>query len=214
MKTIEAEYGFFRIVKIIWTGKRVIIFTVFLVTLIAVLISLVLPRYYKATSVILSPAESGVFSSLGFVNNLGVPGLTGGGENQNRYLSILKSRTLLEQVAKHFNLQNHYNCTSFEETIEKLKSNIRIVVGEEMQISVSVYDRDQDLVAPIANYIVHCLDSLNIKLTSKKAKENRIFIVTISTRTLGISSRSSRGWRNTPSNGSKRNKGRNGIKGF
>jgi len=37
-------------------------------------------------------------------------------------------------------------------------------------------DKDQELVADMTNYIIHCLDSLNIELTVSNARNNRIFM--------------------------------------
>jgi capsule polysaccharide export protein KpsE/RkpR len=63
-----------------------------------------------------------------------------------------------------------------EEAIKILSENIDISLEEEMQIMVSFWDTDQELVAEMTNYIVHTLDSLSIALSAKKGKENRIFI--------------------------------------
>ena len=165
------------IYRLVWRRKKFIISTVFIASLIAVVISLFLPKWYKASAVILPPSgEQSPFGALGMLGELGVGNLLGGSDNQFRYISILKSRSLREKVVDKFNLQTKYKCNNVEETLLKLKKNMDIAVGDEMQIAVKVLDKDQDLVAEMANYIVFCLDSMNIAMTSGKAKNVRKFI--------------------------------------
>ncbi len=164
--------------RFLWKNKKFIFRVVFIVGIISIIISLLLPKYYRATAVIMPPEESkSAFTGLGIdIAALGLGDIFGGGEDIFRYTAILKSRTLLEAVNRKFNFQKKYKTKNLEETIKALRENLYIRIGEESQIEVSFLDRDQDLVADITNYIVHCLDSLNIALTTQKAHNNREFI--------------------------------------
>ncbi|MBC8526262.1 MAG: hypothetical protein H8D22_05240 [Candidatus Cloacimonetes bacterium] len=175
----EKEINLIDYWNIIWKRKKFIIISVLIVTILAVIISLLLPKWYKATAVIMPPAtEEGKFSSM-LGSNLGafgLGGMFGGSESQMRLLAILKSRNMLEALDDKFDFQKKYEAKFKFQTYNNIKSNLRIEVGEEDQIKISFLDKDQDLVAGVVNYIVHCLDSLNIALSTTKAKSNREFI--------------------------------------
>ena len=145
---------------------------------IAVIVVLRLPLWYKATAVILPPAtESSPFQALGILGEVGLGSLVGGDQTLNRYLALLKSNRLLQKVATKYRLQERYRAENMEETIDVLlKRNMKLEVGDEMQISVSTWDQDQDQVAEMTNYVIFCLDSLNIVLSSSSARNNRQFI--------------------------------------
>ena len=164
--------------NIIWKKRKFIIITVLIVTVISVGISLILPKWYKATTVIMPPAaEEGKFGGLGAnLSAFGLGGMLGSSEDQMRIMTILKSKKMLVLLDEKYDLQSKYNTKFKFQTYDILKSNLRIEVGEEEQISVSLFDRDQEMVAEMTNYIIHCLDSLNISLSTSKAKNNRRFV--------------------------------------
>ncbi len=164
--------------NIIWGKRRFIIITVLIVTIISAGISLILPKWYKATTVIMPPAnEEGQFGGLGAnLSAFGLGGMLGGGESQMRLLAILKSRALLKSISEKFDYQERYKIDNLESAIKMVREHIMINVGDEEQIEVSVLDKNQEIVADIANYVVDCLDNLNITLTTSKAKSSREFI--------------------------------------
>jgi len=175
----EMDITIFDYWEIIWKRRKVIISTVLVFTIISVIISLILPKWYKATTIILPPqSNQSSFGMLGALSDLGFSGLIGGNESENRYLAILKSNTLLNAVALRYNLQEKYETENMEKTLNALRENMIINVEDEDQITVSIIDKDQDMVADIANYVIQCLDSINIVLTSSSAGNNRQFIQT------------------------------------
>ena len=174
----EKEINLIDYWNIIWKRKKFIITSVIIVTVISAVISLILPKWYKATAVIMPPeTEESRFGGLSAnLGAFGLGGMFGGSESQMRFLAILKSRSLLETMNKKFDFQKRYQTENLESTLNVLRNNINIKIEEEEQIVVSMLDRDQDMVADMANYIVYCLDNLNITLTASKAKSSREFI--------------------------------------
>ncbi|RMF07344.1 MAG: hypothetical protein D6762_07760, partial [Candidatus Neomarinimicrobiota bacterium] len=81
-----------------------------------------------------------------------------------------------EKVIHRFDLQRVYQKETLQEALETLDDHFSVEVGDEGQIAISVWDRDQERVAPMANYIAQCLDSINIALTVSDARLNREFI--------------------------------------
>lgn len=166
-------------ITIIRKNLKKILLIVFVTGVISVVVSLLLPKYYKSTAVILVP-QAGQFSvaNLGMLSNLGLTSFGGTQGDITRLIAILKSRSVLESVAKRFDLQRKYDAKTWETTLKKLRKNIEIIIGEEFQIYVSVFDKDRFLVDDMTNYVVYCLDSINIALTTKSAHDNRVFIET------------------------------------
>jgi len=163
--------------RIVWHKKMFVAKIVATVTILAILFSLILPKWYSATAVILPPSSGqSTFGAAALLGNLGFGNILGENQSQSRYLAILKSKSLLGEVARKFNLQEKYGCDNMEKTLQQLEGNLQIDVGDEMQISVTLLDKDQDLVAEMANYAVHTLDSLNIVLATTQANNNRQFI--------------------------------------
>jgi uncharacterized protein involved in exopolysaccharide biosynthesis len=161
----------------IWPYRKMIIRNVLIVVIIAVIVSLILPKWYKSTAVILPPtSESKPLLAMKFMQEFGLTGMFGGDEGTNRVLSILKSNRLLEAVAIKYNFMEKYDTDNMEETLKELGDNLEVSVEDEMQIAISFWDKDQEQVADITNYIIHCLDSLNIRLSTGKARANREFI--------------------------------------
>lgn len=89
---------------------------IFVITTSATLLALLSPKWYKASASVL-PAEQtdflgalGGLSSLvkGFTPSKGLAALTGSTE-LDRYIAILKSSTLADNVIKRFNLVKEYD---------------------------------------------------------------------------------------------------------
>lgn len=156
--------------------KKIAIITI-TVGIISSLASLLMPNWYKASIVMLPPQKStDAFGAMRLFGNMGIGNLLSGDEDHDRLISILNSRSLLEALARKFKLQDRYECENLEETIETLEDNLTVETGKELQIKVSIWDKNQEEVAVIANYIAVCLDSINIHLSTSKAKFNREFI--------------------------------------
>ena len=166
-----------KIFHILWKWKTKIILFVFIITTLSVCISLLLPKWYKAKAVVLVPESTSTsINPMDILGDLGLGPMTGGNENIFRYLAILKSRSLKELMINKFNLKEHYNSKYSELAMKELDDNMNFEVGDEFQVEISMLDKNQNLVADMANYIVHCLDSLNIELSVSNARNNRLFM--------------------------------------
>lgn len=174
------QYNEIRIIdiwKLVWNWRKLLFYTVFSVGIITSMISLILPKYYKATTIILpTTSTSSPFGMSNLLGNLGMNTLVGGDENTNRYIAILKSRVLAEKVINKYSLDIRYKSKNFEMAQLAYFKNLKFIIDDEGQIKISFWDRDQNLVADITNYVVHCLDSINIMLSISNAKNNRQFI--------------------------------------
>lgn len=170
----------FDYVQVLFKRRLLIASIVLATSIISATVVLNLPLWYKATSVILPPAPASTsLGALGILGEVGFGNLLGTDQSQNRYLAILKSNHLLSKVVSHYDLREKYKAENREQAVEILRErNMEVEVGDEMQISVSLWDQDQDLVAEMTEYVIFSLDSLNIALSTSSARNNRDFIET------------------------------------
>ncbi|MBO8130751.1 MAG: hypothetical protein H0Z29_04425 [Candidatus Marinimicrobia bacterium] len=166
--------GLIGLIYLLWKNKVILIVIVLSFTMLSIIISLLLPKTYKAdVTVLISKSRSFSIPGIEILSNLGIPSGIGLESNLNKVMTVLKSRTLLERIIERFQLQERYRTDSFEKTLKKLRSNVKINVGEESQIIISVFDRDKYKAAEIANYLVYAADSILRTLNYDVAYEIR-----------------------------------------
>ncbi|MDZ7288510.1 MAG: Wzz/FepE/Etk N-terminal domain-containing protein [candidate division KSB1 bacterium] len=164
--------------------RKFVAVNVFLVALVALIVSLLLPKQYLATTTILPPKNKGLLSGFSDVSSLlrGLPGisLAGGAVSAElyQYITILKSRTALEQVVRRFDLIKVYeiNKGSMGKAVKELLSHLVFKIEEEGTLSIGVTDRNPQRAADMANYLVELLNGINIELNTREVRSNREFI--------------------------------------
>jgi len=128
-----------------------------IVGVIAVVILLVIPEWYRSTAVIISEEQSNqlnvtsvALSNMGFAG-----GLFGQNEETLRYLRYLNSRTIADNVIEKFDLMTLWEKETKTKTYEKLRDDVSFVDNEDGSISISViYKKDPQMAADIANFYV------------------------------------------------------------
>jgi len=177
--TTEQRHGLLDAVSVLFQWRNFIVVNVLVVAVIAAVISLILPKWYKAEASILPPKERDLFSGIGSASSL-LRGLTGRGQSQNsyNYFAILKSRTAKESVVRRFDLLAAYDIrdSSMESAIKELTANTFFEIQDDDNITVEVLDRDPQRAADMANYFVELLNTMSIELSTREARNNREFI--------------------------------------
>ena len=161
-----------------WRGLFIKSFLI--ICIITAIISLIIPKWYRATAALLPP-EGGSLDALNIsslVSNLpiGGLGLGLGATPASNYVAILKSRTVRQEIVERFNLQNIYDKEDIEKTLEELDNNIDIYIAEEGQIVIEVLDKVPVRSADMANTFVSLLDSINTHFKVAKARYHRILV--------------------------------------
>lgn len=162
-----------------------LILFVLIITAGATTYALLATKWYKASASVL-PAEKtdflgsfGGLSSLvkGFSPTKGLAALTGTSE-VDRYMAILKSATLTDDVIRRFKIREEYEMEDayYEKVVKAFINNLEIDVADEGNLVVSVYDKDPQRAADIANYMIGKLNEMNTTLGVTNAKANREFI--------------------------------------
>lgn len=139
------------------------------VAIIAAGILLILPEWYRSTSVVISEEQgnqldvaSAAMSSLGFAS-----GIFGSSEETLRYIRYLKSRTIADKVIDEFNLMTIWDKKSKVKVYEKLNEDVSFIDNEDGSISIScIYKEDPQMAADIANFYVKELMNMIKKFDS------------------------------------------------
>lgn len=185
MNNEEKQVRFFDYIEILVKWKRFIGINVLIVAMLSVLVSFLLPKWYKSTASVLPPKDQGFLNLFGATSSVlkglgSLSKLSGLGQNTGQYnhFAILKSRSTMEAVVKKFDLINVYDISdsSMENTIKALKDNVSFESQDEDYISLEVYDKNPQRAADIANYFVDILNRRSIELGTLEAKSNREFI--------------------------------------
>lgn len=154
--------------------------SIFLVTaVISVIVSLLLPKWYKASARLLPPKAETELFGIGDIEGM-VPfsGLNFFGKDNQvlELLAMLQSRSMLNAIIDEFGLQQRYETDDIEETREALLDKAEFEIEENGTLLVSIYDKNPRMAAAMANRFVTLLDSLNVYFKTAKARQDRIFI--------------------------------------
>lgn len=152
------------------------------VGVLAVSLSLILPKYYKAGVVFLPPSQSRGLSAL--IQNLSLDILDSSDITGEACLTILKSRELRQHLIEKYDLMTLYEEDYLEHTLKELEKNVIIEpeyqvgigVSTISSITLSVIDKDPKRAADIANDFLRLLEERIIELNTQKAKNNREFL--------------------------------------
>jgi len=154
--------------------------------LIALAVSLPMPKIYESTATLLPQLESNEAGGLGALlaatgaggaaQGLGIslPGMSA--TPTDIFVAMLKSRIMADEVIKKFNLMELYEAKTMQDSRKALENNTKITVAKEKVIKIMVEAKNPQLAADMANFYVSNLERLNQTVNVSKAGQNRAFI--------------------------------------
>lgn len=148
-------------------------------TVVALAISLALPKWYAGRAVLLPPTEDDLGSaSLTSLLPRGFAGIKipGGPTLGDLFIAELKSRTIADRIIDRFALVKRYRVRDREKAAEELGGHVRFQLGDEGTIAIVAEDRDPETAAAMANAYVEELDRFNRETRTTSAKRTRAFI--------------------------------------
>jgi tyrosine-protein kinase Etk/Wzc len=159
--------------------KKLVLGIPLTVTFVALIVALLLPKWYTATAKIMPPQQS----QSNAVAILGQLGVLAGGASQSLglknpsdiYVAILKSRTVADRLIERFDLRTIYDEELLLDARKELARNSFISAGREGVITIEVDDKDPTRSASIANAYVEELRGLTIHLAVSEAAQRRLF---------------------------------------
>jgi tyrosine-protein kinase Etk/Wzc len=163
--------------------KKFIFAFTLLATLLAVIMSFILPKWYRSSATLLPPKSSSVLGGLGGVSALlkdftPISSKVGGQSAAYNYLSILESRKAEESVINRFGLMQEYGIqnNSMEDAMKELENNYAVELNDGGSLLISMEDKDSVRAAEMVNFMVQTLNSISIELGTTEARSNRMFL--------------------------------------
>jgi len=152
----------------------------------AVIVSLLLPRWYTAHATITPPDDSDMGGGLlQLVNQLGsgfgvgrARGLMNRTQGSDLVIGVLKSRRIRGEVVDRFDLVEDYDAKSREHAIKELGEHLQVGTTPEGLIDIAVEARGAERAAEMANAFVEFLDAYNRSTSVEDAKRTSQFIRT------------------------------------
>ena len=178
------EFQWIDILLIMAQWKKKIVITMLVVMILAAGLSLLLSKWYESTAVILLPEKTGTVldalssSGSGGLGSIGASLLGGGASNVSRYMAILNSRRLREDLINRYDLMNIYNVKKMDDALKILERDLTADADKKLNtinITFHFFD-DAEKTAEMTNYVVSKLDEVNRELATEQAKFTRKFI--------------------------------------
>jgi uncharacterized protein involved in exopolysaccharide biosynthesis len=163
--------------------KRLILWVTAAFAILAIVISLLLPKRYTATVTLLPPQQNSsmgaaLASQLGGMG--GMAALAGGSlglKNPNdMFVGMLKSRTVEDAMVEHFGLMQEYRARYLSDARKAFEKRATVDgSGKDGLIHISVEDRDPRRAAELANGYVDQFQNLSQHLAITEASQRRLF---------------------------------------
>ena len=147
--------------------------------LLAVIVAMLLPKMYTATTTVLPPQQNqstamAMLGQLGAIAGLGSADL-GLKNPDDLFVAMLGSRTIEDRLIDRFDLRRVYSVKQYRQARKKLEGRSDILAEKEGLISIAVSDRDPKRAADLANAYVEELRRLNGNLAVTEAGQRRAF---------------------------------------
>jgi tyrosine-protein kinase Etk/Wzc len=163
--------------------KRTILWITAVFAVLAIIISLILPKRYTATVTLMPPQQnssmaSALTSQLG--NLGGMAALAGGSlgiKNPNdMFVAMLKSRTVEDAMVQRFGLMQEYHKRYLSDARKAFENRTTVDgSGKDGLIHISIEDRDPNRAAELANGYVDQFRKLSEHLAISEASQRRLF---------------------------------------
>ena len=173
-------------IYVLYKWKRFLLVNLIIVGLVTTGLVFLIPNEYKATATIMIPPDNqmglgGLSSLLGGKSSIASAGsrLFGmASTSEDMLLGILNSRTAVTDVIKKFNLMKYYEIddNNWDKVIKAFRGDFSTDPNEFGMIDFSIVNKNPNVSAEIANYLVTLVDSMNIEFSIQRARNNRIFI--------------------------------------
>jgi tyrosine-protein kinase Etk/Wzc len=165
-------------------GRGLIIGGTLCICILAGALSFLIPEEFEATLQLLPPEEQKQgFGFSDLLSALPIPTLRLGekGTPADIFIATLKSVQTRRSMINKFNLKERYEAETMTDATEMLAEKTIVDKSEEGTIVVSVFDRDPEMAARIANHYVVVLDSTNREIAQSSASERMKFIQVLRT---------------------------------
>ncbi len=175
--------------RVIWKRRWMIGGLCVAFVVVAMAVSLSMPKIYESTVTLLPQLDSkeggglgallaatGAGAAAGAAQSLGISLPSMPATPTDLFAAMLKSRIMADAVIEKFDLKDHYEAKTMQDARKALEGDTKITVSKEKVIKITVEAKSPQLAADIANFYVSNLDRLNRTLSVSKAGHNRGFL--------------------------------------
>lgn len=180
---VLTEYDSVYFTGLLYKYKILIISFVVVSIIASVVISLLLPNWYAASTSLIPPKQS---SSLlqGAIGNIssalkdfGLTKMGGAGSSGEQYsfLVILESRTVKDSIIKLFDLPKRYEIEKYimTNTRKEFESNIEITFESEGNYTITIWDKNPDTAAAMVKAYIDIANGVGKDIFNREARTNR-----------------------------------------
>lgn len=163
---MDQNSGLLYLIRLIIEKKKQLIIVGIIASVCGVSLAFLLPVYYKSTC-IFYPYSPKAYDPRYMFSNVDVD-LFGTGDDADRVITIGNSSLVTNTIIEKYNLIDRYNINRndkyfYIKATEEFKDNYKISEDDRSAITVTIFDKDPDTAAIIANDIVSLIDFYNRK---------------------------------------------------
>lgn len=162
MEEISQEHTFIDHLATVVLWRRMILWTFVVATVGTAVVSLTLPKVYRATATVFPPQDSsdmlGGLSSLLADLPVNLLGLSGSGVSATDFVPVVESERVKEAVAERFGLMDRYETETREELLLVMEGLLEVELSREQFLAVSYEAETPELAAQLTNAFVEELD--------------------------------------------------------
>ena len=155
-------------------AKRLIIGLPLAVGVIAVVVMMLTPAKYTASTSLMPPVM-GQSSAMALLGGVGGGLMVLAKNPSDIYVALIKSRTVEDALIKRFNLQLYYQTKYQVDTRKALEHDLSVKASKDGEIEIEYTHRDPKQSAAVANGAVDALRDLNSRLATTEAAIRRVY---------------------------------------
>lgn len=170
--------GYWRIIS---ENRKIIAAVTIAAFIVSIIVSLTIPKQFKATASVLPPQEENLLSAAAGLSK--IPNIAGISSSflglkspADVWVGILRSQNVADAIIKRFGLQELYGEKTLKDTRDSLATKITIEKSIEEIISISVMDESPVRAAQMANAFIEELDRINKGTSMSSGKRMRTFV--------------------------------------
>ncbi|MEO0080885.1 MAG: Wzz/FepE/Etk N-terminal domain-containing protein [candidate division WOR-3 bacterium] len=174
--------------RVVIKWRRLIFYNTLVMTVLAVVISFILPQRFTAVAQLLPPPEddmlgmSSILGSSGFgtsrLSRLRLGSMLGGSTPSDLMVGIMGSRSVMQKVVERCSIIYHYRIkkNSIESAIKTLRKLTNLSVSDDGIVKIRVDAKTPALAAAIANSYVEELDDFLRHSNISRGRNMRLFL--------------------------------------
>lgn len=160
---MENERNILDLIRILVRWRRMIITCFIVVVGITAVISLILPKAYRATATVYPPKDSqsnlGLSALLGDLQGSLLGGLGGQAASATEFVPILESARVCMAIAQRFDLAEKYQSAHQSELLDQILDKLNVELSREQFLSISYEAETPQKAAEITNAFVEELET-------------------------------------------------------